>query len=236
MKVLVTGGSGLLGTELKAQRSEWYYPARSILDVTNFDKAKKEIVMHKPDKVLHCAALTSPPVCDQNKDAAIQVNKVGTENLVKICSAYDIPLIYISTDYVFDGLKEGGMYKENDLPHPVNFYAVTKRLGEVAVENYPNGLIIRTSFCSKDKWPYPGAFIDKFTSFDTVDVIAKEIIKAVRKDILGLIHIGTTRKSFYDLAKRLSPEVKEMSIQDVQFNVPPDTSLDSSKWRGLRVG
>ena len=90
---------------------------------------------------------------------------------------------------------------------------------------------VRTSFCDMT-WPYEGAYIDKWSSRDTVDVIAPLILKVIsamwREGQYGpdIVHVGTERKTFFDLAKKIKPDVKPISIKDVPFYVPPDTSFD----------
>jgi dTDP-4-dehydrorhamnose reductase len=141
-------------------------------------------------------------------------------------------LIYISTDYVFNG--EKGDYRETDPVYPVNKYAWSKLGGECAVRMYDKSLIIRTSF-GPNIFPYQKAFVDQWTSRESVSAIARKIVALINRDITGVIHVGGTRKTVYEYAKGLdeSKEIGKLSIKDISFNVPVDTSLNCEKYRGL---
>jgi len=92
------------------------------------------------------------------------------------------------------------------------------------VKTYSNSLIIRTSFCEQ-VFPYEKAFIDQYTSRDYIDVIAPMILSTAVSNKKGVVHIGTHRKTVYDLAQRRSPLVGKIRRSDVSFNVPRDTSF-----------
>ena len=145
---------------------------------------------------------------------------------------YSARLIYVCTDYVFRGDK--GNYREEDPVLPVNKYAWSKLGGECAVRLYDKSLIIRTTF-GPDVFPYPKAFVDQWTSREGVSVIAGMISKLLDTDLTGVIHVGGRRKTVYEYAKGLDPnkEIGELSIQDVNFSVPVDTSLDCSRYNEL---
>jgi len=224
VKILLTGGSGLLGQELLKLDNNIVAPPHEKMDILDIDSCRKIIKNHNPDVILHAAAYTSPPRCDKNPELARQINIIGTCNLITICEESGIRLIYISTDYVFDGKK--GNYCPTDPINPVNKYAMTKAAGELAAMTYEYSLIIRTSFC-ENVFPYEKAFVDQYTSRDYVDIIAPLILKAVLSGLKGIIHIGTGKKSVFELARRRKPEVRELSTSDVDFVVPKDTSFDS---------
>lgn len=140
--------------------------------------------------------------------------------------------VYISTDYVFDG--ERGNYREEDIPNPRNFYALTKLIGEVIMRQYSHTLIIRTAFKPDGPWPYERAFIDQYASHEFVSVIAPDIAKAVlMTDMLGIVHIAGKRTSMYDLARQASPSVGKMSVNDAGVALPHDASLNISKWKKI---
>ncbi len=184
------------------------------------------------DTLIHCAAYTDVAGAEQNHQACYQVNVAGTENLLRTFKGKKF--VYISTDYVFDGSR--GNYTENDTPNPVNYYALTKLLGETAVRQHPNTLIIRTSFKKDGPWPYPKAFIDQWTTADYASTRAPQIAEAaLLDDLLGIIHIGGERKTTYDLARIQTPSVGQMSINDVPTKLPRDVSLDSSQWKAIAL-
>ena len=121
--------------------------------------------------VVHAAAFTSPPKVDKDPARALDVNIIGTANLVRLCMARGLRLIYISTDYVFRG--DRGNYREDDSLYPVNKYAWSKLGGECAVRMYDNSLIVRTSF-GPNVFPYEKAFADQWTSRESVERVRRE--------------------------------------------------------------
>lgn len=232
LRIIFTGGSGLLGSEFRKIRPDIDCPSSKDFDVTNYEQMKKYVESHGCDTIVHAAAFTSPPMVDKNPQRAVEVNIIGTVNVVKLCVEFGLRLIYISTDYVFDGMK--GNYKETDPVNPVNKYAWSKLGGECAVRMYDKSLIIRTSF-GPNIFPYPKAFIDQWTSRESVAIIAKKIAALLDKDIKGVIHVGGIRKTVYEYGKGLdeTKEIGKLSIKDVAFDVPVDTSLNCEKYRGL---
>jgi dTDP-4-dehydrorhamnose reductase len=229
MVVLLTGGSGTLGKELR-KHIDCLSPSHSELDITDGRKVKTFFSKHKPHLVIHTAALTDVRKCETEKELAYDVNVNGTRNIFE--AAAGTKIVYVSTDYVFDG--EKGNYSEGDAVNPVNYYALTKLLGEEIIKCGSGNLVIRTSFVGEGKWPYPNAFADKFTSADTAPVIAAEIARAIKYGACGLIHIGTGRKSTYDLARKISPEVGKNYIRDMDIAIPKDTSLNTDKWKRIK--
>lgn len=237
-KILLTGGSGLLGRTLRAIPECDDYrivaPTHEEMDVMYEHPVLWRVKYSKPDIILHAAAFTSPPKCETNKRRAAETNIVGTCHVARACTEAGIRLVYVSTDYVFDG--EKGMYEEHDPVAPVNYYAYTKLMGEFSVRDVPDHLIIRTTFCADGPWPFPKAFVDHYTGREPVSVLAPEILAATKSSLQGTVHIAGPRKSLYDLARRLSPEVGKMSRDDVNFRVPKDTSLDTYRWEMHKKG
>ncbi len=229
---LYTGGKGLLGSEFRKQLPDVKYVDIEEFNIINYDEIDKYFSDKDFKQVIHAAAFTSPPRCDQEPEKAIDVNIIGTSNMVKICRKYNIKLVYICTDYVFKGDK--GNYSEEDPVYPVNKYAWSKLGGECAVRMYDNSLIIRTTF-GPNVFPYEKAFVDQWTSRESVKSIVGRIIKVLDKDIAGTIHVGGSRKTVYQYAKSLdmSKYIKELSIHDVNFKVPVDTSLNIDKYERI---
>jgi dTDP-4-dehydrorhamnose reductase len=230
--VLVTGGSGLLGSELRPRMPQARFPASGEFDVTNYAQMSADLDRCPAEVILHAAAFTSPPRCDQDPGRAVSVNIVGTANLVRLCLERGIRLVYISTDYVFDG--ERGHYQEDDPVNPVNKYAWSKLGGECAVRLLDNSLIIRTSF-GPNTVPFPKAFIDQWTSRLSVREVAGKILALLETDATGIVHVGGPRRTVYQYARSLDPnrEVGELSVDSLKFRVPRDTSLDSSRFDRL---
>ncbi len=230
--VLVTGGSGLLGGELRKRLPGALYPSSSEFNVHDFDRMRARLDAHPVGVVIHAAAFTSPPKVDQDPERALLTNVIGTANVVRLCSARGMRLVYISTDYVFRG--DRGNYAEEDEVHPVNKYAWSKLGGECAVRMYDNSLIIRTSF-GPNVFPYPKAFSDQWTSRESVSKVAAWIVKLALGDVRGVLHVGGERKTVLQYAKSLDPakDVQPLSLRDVPFKAPADTSLDCRKMKAL---
>jgi dTDP-4-dehydrorhamnose reductase len=231
-KVIFTGECGLLGTAFKKVTPDLTYPLLEEFDILKYDQMKEYVQTHPFELMVHAAAFTSPPMIDKNPITALDVNIVGTANIVKLCAEFDARLIYICTDYVFKGDK--GNYKEDDPVFPVNKYAWSKLGGECAVRLYDKSLIVRTTF-GPDVFPYEKAFVDQWTSREGVSVIARKISKLIDTDVLGVIHVCGERKTVFEFAKSLDPskEIGELSVNDVNFVVPRDTSLNCDRYKEL---
>lgn len=228
--LLFTGGTGLLGREFRKNLPDALYPPRSEFDITKVDVMENYLAKHNVKTMFHAAAFTSPPKVDKSPDQAIEANVIGTGNVTMLCIKHGIRLIYVSTDYVFHG--DTGNYHEDDPVNPVNKYAWSKLGGECAVRMYDNSVIIRTSF-GPDEFPYEKAFVDQWTSRETVSVIAKMMLEVIDSDYRGVIHVGGGRKSVYEYALKASPqkEIGRLTTSEVSFSVPKDTSLDTGLYR-----
>ena len=109
-QIIFTGGSGLLGSEFKKILPNVKYPSSKEFNITDYDQMKEYVKSNSCMLLVHAAAFTSPPSIDKDPLRALEINIIGTSNVVKLCIEFDARLIYISTDYVFDGDK--GNYKE----------------------------------------------------------------------------------------------------------------------------
>lgn len=137
MKVLVTGSNGQLGydvvKELQKQNIECYGATRKEFDLVDFEATKNFIINYMPDVVIHCAAYTVVDKAEDEQGLCYLVNASATENIAEICKKINAKMLYISTDYVFDGTKDG-FYEVDDEPNPINVYGKTKLMGEQAVQ------------------------------------------------------------------------------------------------------
>jgi len=137
MKVLVTGANGQLGYDvikkLEEKEIEYLGTDRDTLDITNEDDVKRVIRDYSPDVVVHCAAYTAVDKAEDERDLCHAVNVLGTRYIAEACKEIDAKMIYISTDYVFDG---GGdtPFEVTDMPNPINYYGQTKYEGELEVQ------------------------------------------------------------------------------------------------------
>ena len=233
MKSLITGGSGILGTELKKFFPDSLFPSHSELDITNHEMVFDYFSKNEFDSIIHTAAMTSIRQCESEKKLSWDTNVIGTKNLVDAAIKFNpnSKFSYVSTACVFDG--HVGMYKESSIPYPENFYALTKLIGEQFVKNLKNHIIIRTNFKGKQKWPYPKAFTDRFGTYLFAENVASGIREIFDANIEGTIHIvGDKKLSMYDLAKITTPSIKPMAIDEYQG--PPltmDMSLDTERWK-----
>jgi len=231
-KTLFTGGSGLLGGEVRGLLPDACFPSSAEFNVTDYAQMEAYVQGSQFATLVHAAALTSPPRVDKEPGRAIDVNIIGTANVVKLCMAHGLRLIYISTDYVFQG--DRGNYGEEDAVHPVNKYAWSKLGGECAVRMYDRSLIVRTTF-GPNVFPYEKAFVDQWTSRESVRTIAAKLVRLLDHEITGVIHLGGPRRTVYQYACSLDPSrsIQELSIRDVSFRVPVDTSLKCDRYRSL---
>ncbi len=159
LKVLITGAGGMLGTDLVSvlksgadvagieKRPVTHLPIPcEICDLTQFRKTRDCVLGQAPDIVIHSAALTDVDYCEEHHDEALENNVEATKNLVTVCNEIDAPLIFFSTDYIFDGTKKGE-YLETDKPQPLNFYGNTKFLAESFImENAARAMIFRITW------------------------------------------------------------------------------------------
>jgi len=235
-QILLTGGSGRLGTELRALLPGIVAPPRAELDVTRPDTIEAALERYRPALVVHAAAYTNVAEAEVDRRSCWQVNVEGTRNLVRALVSRGIKLVHISTDYVFDGTRGG--YREDDPVGPVrNFYALSKLVAEEVVRVLDRHLIVRTSFRPRE-WPYPVAFADVYTSQDYVDVVAPKIALLLQRcDEVQYhtLHVATERKSVYELARRRKPDVVAGSKRDAKVQLPDDISLDISRWTELET-
>lgn len=230
--LLITGGSGLLGGEMRNLLPEAHFPAHTEFDITDYESMTKYLKDKKIDTLLHAAAFTSPPRHEQEPLKGIETNIIGTALVAKWCIHNGIKLVYISTDYVFKG--DRGNYQEDDPMYPVNKYAWSKLGGECAVQMVSNSLIIRTSF-GPNSFAYPKAFIDQWTSRQSVSAIARKVVRLLEKEWKGVIHVGGPRRTVFEYAKELDPakEIGKMSIREIEYHPPVDTSLNTSRYEKL---
>lgn len=150
MKVLVTGAEGMLGQDLcPILENEGYEVVETninTLDITDELAVMRVLTEESPDFVIHCAAYTNVDKAEEDLENAAKVNAKGTENLAKACAKLNITILYISTDYVFDGTKTEP-YTPDDKPNPINNYGLTKFQGEEAIRKYCSKYYIaRTSW------------------------------------------------------------------------------------------
>jgi len=267
MKFLVTGSAGLVGSQVIRDLSEsanqiysCYHNSKPEygtpvqMNLASSDSIKTIINKVHPDCVIHLAAMTNVDLCETQKDLAMTINATATKIIAKQSALQGAFLVYVSTDYVFDGNQ--GMKKEADIPNPVDFYGKSKLEGEKAVMNMASGwCIARTSTpfgVHKTKTSFPKfvienlhakkeikAVTDQYTSSTYVANLSQMLIELARRQITGVIHVaGATRISRFDMANLIAEKlaldkslIKPATVNEMKWAArrPKDSSLDVSK-------
>ncbi len=236
IKILLSGGSGLLGRELLKLDPSIVAPPHAAFDVTDVRQTGEVFRQFPGCLYIHCAAIVGTDECRADPAAALDVNVGGVLNTVKAGLQQGCRYVYLSTDYVFEANRsKKGDFVEEDAVGAVNLYARTKIAGEMLATANPDHLIIRTSFVGRESIKYKGAFTDQYTTRDYVDVLAPQILEAARSRLTGVLHIGTEKKSQYDLLKIAFPEIKPTRRADVNPSLASDTSLNCDRWREYRL-
>lgn len=267
-KLFVTGVSGLLGSNIAFMASHNFevygsYNTNPVniagckcfkLDLTGSAKVSEAIDAIKPDLIIHCAANTNVDYCEKNHSEAWNQNVIGTENIAFAADKNESFLIYISTDSVFDGLR--GCYSEDDIPNPVNYYALTKLEGErILQESNLEYLIARTNiygwnFINKNsfaEWIIHSLqacnettlFYDVFFSPILINNLIEFLFDLYDKDVRGVYHIsGSERCSKLHFGEMIAEifRLDSRYIQPIRVDEknlfaprPRDTSLNISK-------
>lgn len=150
MNILVTGANGQVGWELERQGTKSQHQVFSLnreqLNITDKKQIQQRIDEHQPDVIINAAAYTEVDQAESNQEVAYAINQDGAMYLARAANDADIPLFHISTDYVFDGNKDSA-YMESDLTAPLSVYGMSKRAGDIAIqENLKKHIILRTSW------------------------------------------------------------------------------------------
>jgi dTDP-4-dehydrorhamnose reductase len=204
LKVLVTGSRGMVGRAVSEYCGSIgdvvcaYDHAR--LDISDADRVSEIIQQDQPEVVINCAAWTDVDGCELNRDRSFEANAAGPENLALACREVNAGLITISTDYVFDGRKEG-FYTQRDQPRPQSIYGLSKLEGERRAQlSYARSIVVRTGFIF-------GTGGTNFLSTIIARARRGEKLKAIR-DAYGTPTYAT------DLAKRLR-ELAELDLPGI---------------------
>ena len=266
LKFLVTGSAGLVGQQVVKDlsksnqvfscynESKPEYGDSVKMDLKNYEMVSSILTEIKPDVVIHLGAMTGVDLCEKEKTSASEINTKATEIIAKECSKLNSFLVYVSTDYVFDG--NFGMYKEDDVANPLGFYGKSKLEGEKAVQNFStNWCIARTSTpfgLHPTKKSFPmwvienlqkqkqiDVLIDQFTSPTYVPNLSRMLIEISERHITGIIHAaGASKISRYQMASMVSDKLnldgtllKQISMNKMKWVAqrPKDSSLDVSR-------
>lgn len=236
MKVAVTGSEGMLGHDIRRVFSdvELVCLTYETLDITRLDPVAKMMKEINPDFVINAAAFTDVDRCESEPDLAYLVNGIGARNIAMACEQISCPVVQISTDYVFDGTKDGP-YHEWDDTAPINQYGLSKLMGERFVTSLTNRFyVVRTSWLygknGKNFVDTIGRLLSEREGIDVVDdqvgspTFTLDLARKLREIIgkgYGTYHITNSGKcSWYEfavaiaakmgIAKRISPVTSEM--------------------------
>ena len=250
MKILVTGGNGEFCKHLVKNGKEhsfitpskktmqppyvvndrgieYVHSGLDVRDYTNVDEYFKEN-KNRFDYVIHAGAITRPMVIhEDNPTLSIETNIVGTANIVMACEKYNKKIIYISTDYVYEGID--GNYKETDAMKPFTKYGWSKLGGECAVQMYDNHLILRMAM-NRKPFPHPKALKDMKKSLMYIEDAAKVTLKLL--DEVGVINVGGKSQSVYEFVKEENVGVEPIYLKDISdVNMATDCSMDITKMK-----
>ena len=199
-KILITGGDGRFASELRKVKTKFklIFCGKKELDICSQNSINKNFSKYKPNYVLHLACLSRPmKIHEKNILKSINLNIIGTGNIVNECFKKKIKLIYISTNYLYPGIK--GNYKETDALLPWNNYGWSKLGGESAVQMYKNSLIVR---CALTEYPFKHkkAFSDVKSNF----IYHKDFIPILLKiiDKRGTINVGGKSQTIFNFVRK----------------------------------
>jgi dTDP-4-dehydrorhamnose reductase len=229
-KILVTGGNGRFAKVLKIKNSKLnlIFKSRKELDILKYNTLEKKIKRIKPKIILHTAGLSRPmDVHDKNISKSIDLNIVGTCNVVKVCKKYNIKLIYFSTGYVYEGKK--GNYSEHDPVKPFNNYGLSKLAGECAVQMYKNSLILRLTMTEKP-FAYKKAYSNLKTNFMFHEDLVNYLPKLMYKK--GIINVGGKSQSVFKFAKKYNSKVKAIRAKK-SSRLPSHQTMNLSILRNI---
>ena len=227
-KIIITGGDGRFATVLKDLKlsKKFLFPNKKQLNILSISSIRHYLKKYNPKYLIHNAALSRPmSIHEKDISNSIDINIIGTCNIVKVCSELNIKLIYFSTGYVYEGTK--GNYKENDPVKPFNNYAWSKMGGECAVHMYKNSLILRLTMCERP-FTHKEAFYDVNTNFIYHDEVAKIIPKILK--LTGILNVGGKTQSVFNFAKKYNKKIKKISAKK---KFPNNPSMNISKLNRL---
>lgn len=263
MRIFITGGGGLLGSKLaEISLKEGFevfsgynhcLPEKGApvkFDLAVDSSIRKAIDLARPEVVFHTAALTDVDKCEVERDLACQINTRGTKLLAEAAKNTGAFLIYISTDYVFDGSR--GMYKENDVANPISHYGYTKLLGEKYAECVARTCVIYGSRPASGKVNFALWILQNLQKGEGIKIVtdqyisptlntnlARMLLDVGDKRLEGTYHLaGAERISRYDYACRLADVfgmdkslISPSKMADIGWRAkrPMDSSMDVSK-------
>jgi dTDP-4-dehydrorhamnose reductase len=262
-KILIIGASGLLGIRLYKVAKENYEVYGTFvrhelegnnffrLDVTNRKETFKLIEKIRPNVVFDLHSITDVDYCELHPEEAWLVNVDGTKNVAEACKTYGAKMVFISSDYVFDGTKSN--YSEKDKPKPLNYYGKTKAIAEKVIELLDvDNIIVRTAVLygsgGYGKKPFPlwvlenlkekkeiNVVIDQFNNPTLADDLAKILLILYEKDFSGLFHVvGKDNVSRYEFALKVA-EIFNLNKNLIRPTITPELRQVALRPRKLEL-
>lgn len=260
MKILVTGANGQLGRELTKQLQGTDYLPVDLdeLDITRQDATLQVVKSYQPDVVIHGAAYTNVDQAETDIEAVYKVNAIGTQNLAAACLGCGAKMVYISTDYVFDG-NLGRAYTEFDQTNPQSVYGKSKLAGEILAKHILNQLfIVRTSWLYGDGNNFVRTMMklgaeklelkvvnDQYGCPTSAKDLADVILRLIETEHYGIFHaVNTGVTTWYDFAKKIfelsgNTQVNVLSQTTAELGRPaprPPYSPLENLMLGLTIG
>ena len=253
-KILITGGGGQLGKALAKElsrredirlylgirnSSEVKNEEKVLLDITNEKNCRDVLTRLKPNIIINCAAYTAVDLAETNRAKAFAVNVTGTENLAKLAKEILAKLVHISTDYVFGGEK-GEPYTENDIPNPLNYYALTKvKSEEITISYSSENMVFRTAWMYGEGKNFVNTILrlaqtqkelrvvnDQWGNLTSSEAAAKAIVFLIDRNAKGIFHGCCEGKAnWYEIAKKVlemtgNNDVAVTPITSEEYNSP----------------
>jgi dTDP-4-dehydrorhamnose reductase len=232
MKILVTGASGQLGSEIKERVErfpnwEFLFCTVESLDITNVSDVEDFFSIHKITAIINCAAYTAVDLAESNREVCEAVNVRGAKNLAIVAAKYNVKYIHTSTDFVFDGHYHLP-YKETDKPNPLNVYGITKLQGEQEVlKLVPEAIIIRTAWLYSN---HGGNFVKTMQRLgnerEELNVIFDQVgtptwagdLAETILEILSQLEVGGTQKGMYHYSNEGLASWYDFAIEIIEFS------------------
>ncbi|AGO61919.1 SDR family oxidoreductase [Ferroplasma acidarmanus] len=252
MKTLIIGSGGQLGKALSSILENSIPLSHDVIDLRNVNNIENTLDKYSFDTVINCAAMTSVDKCEIEIDSAYYINGLSMKYIGDYCRENNKYLIHVSTDYVFNGNK--GNYTEDDISYPINYYGLSKLIGDTYANSYQNSLIIRTSGVYGAKNNFPLYVIDRLrnnsgiNAFDNyyspvnANVLAHSISKLLDLKLTGILNVSGPRLSRYEFALKIADKfglnkalINKTDYNSVKFIAkrPYDSSLNNEKAKAL---
>ncbi len=258
MKIFLTGSEGAFGSEFinHLKGYEVLAPKERELDLTDFNLTISTIKRFRPDLICHLAAISDVDLCERDHELAYRVNVLATYYVTLGAVITGARILYISTNYVFDGSRSTPYY-EWDSPNPINEYGRTKFLGEEVIRSLTNRyFIVRTAWLfgknsktfasklieKKEKPPTARVIADQFGSFTYIRDLSTHLVPIISTDYFGIYHLVNKGKGswfdFLNAAKRkmgFSTEITPVNLTELKLQArrPPDAELGSRIYESI---